>query len=209
MGKKLLFEEHQLPLFSEASLHPFSELDSARESAMNCERCALATTRTRVVFGAGNHDHPPVMFVGEGPGATEDAKGRPFVGRAGKLLDKMIESIGLQRKNVYVCNVVCCRPPNNRVPEPREIANCSRYLVRQIRSVHPRVIVALGATAAAVLTGKTQKVGSLRGKWFDWDNIPLRVTYHPAFLLRNSDHKIEAHADLKAISARVAELVKS
>jgi DNA polymerase len=148
------------------------------------------------------------MFVGEGPGSNEDAKGVPFVGRAGKLLDKMIESIELSRKDVYVCNVVCCRPPNNRKPEPREVANCAQYLVRQLRIIRPKVIVALGATAATSLTGKTQKVGSLRGKWFEWDRTPLRVTYHPAFLLRNSDHKIEAHADLKAISAKVSELEK-
>jgi len=172
----------------------------------DCKRCRLHEGRTHIVFGVGN-EHSPLVFVGEGPGADEDAQGIPFVGRAGQLLTQMIENtakkegIPLQREDVYICNVVKCRPPNNRTPEPDEMEICGQFLYRQLTTIQPKAICALGGTAARALTGHKEGVTKMRGKWFEWRGIPLMVTYHPSFLLRayNVEAKREAWEDLKKV----------
>lgn len=199
----------QLPLFDQKTIAPLAELERAKESALKCTRCELHETRTHVVFGEGKTDQPDLLFLGEAPGKNEDLSGRPFVGKAGHLLDKMLQAIGYARSEVYICNVVCCRPPENRLPKPFEIQQCQDYLVRQIRVVRPKVIVLLGRTAAEALLGKTFKtIESIRGIWYAWDDIPARVTYHPAYLLRGADvtKKANAHDDLKAVRAKVNQI---
>lgn len=187
-------------------MHSETELECARRSCLACTKCELSRLRINAVFGTGCIDRPPIAFVGEAPGEKEDQQGVPFVGKAGQLLDKMIASINYARDQVYILNCVCCRPPANRKPTLAEIAACSPFLVRQLRAVRPRTIVLLGATAAETLLGKkSTKLSSLRGKWFTWCDIPTRVTYHPAFLLRQPDKKNEAFEDLKAVEAKIKE----
>ena len=172
----------------------------------DCRRCRLHEGRTNLVFGVGN-EKSPLVFVGEGPGADEDAQGIPFVGRAGQLLTQMIENtakkegIPLVRDDVYICNVVKCRPPGNRTPEPDEMEICGQFLARQLLSIRPKAICALGGTAARALLGRKEGVTKLRGHWFQWRDIPVMVTYHPSFLLRayNQDAKREAWEDLKKV----------
>ena len=170
----------------------------------DCRRCRLHEGRTKIVFGVGN-EKAPLVFVGEGPGADEDAQGIPFVGRAGQLLTQMIEGtakkegIEIQRDDVYICNVVKCRPPGNRTPEPDEMEICGQFLYRQLSAIQPKAICALGGTAARALTGHKEGVTKMRGRWFKWRDIPVMVTYHPSYLLRpyNQDAKREAWMDLK------------
>jgi DNA polymerase len=172
----------------------------------DCKRCRLHEGRNKIVFGVGN-EHAPLVFVGEGPGADEDEQGIPFVGRAGQLLTQMIEAtakkegIPLQRDDVYICNVVKCRPPGNRTPEPDEMEICGQFLNRQILAIRPKALCALGGTAARALLGHKEGVTKLRGKWFQWKDIPVMVTYHPSYLLRpyNQDAKREAWEDLKKV----------
>jgi len=169
-----------------------------------CTRCRLHTGRKTIVFGDGS-PQAKLVFVGEGPGADEDAQGLPFVGRAGQLLTQMIEGtarkegIALQRKDVYICNIVKCRPPENRTPMPDEMEICGQFVYRQILAIRPRAICALGSTAAKALLGTREGVTRLRGKWHKWRDIPLIVTYHPSYLLRsvNPAAKREAWDDLK------------
>ena len=162
-----------------------------------CTQCELHRGRTQTVFGVGD-EKADWLFVGEGPGADEDAKGEPFVGQAGKLLDNMLLAIRLKRGNdVYIANIVKCRPPNNRAPEADEIATCIPYLERQIALIQPRIIVALGKTAANALLGREATLGSLRGKVHDYHGTPLIITYHPAYLLRTPHDKAKAWEDLK------------
>jgi len=176
------------------------------EDIGDCHRCRLHEERNKIVFGVGN-EKSPLVFVGEGPGADEDAQGIPFVGRAGQLLTQMIENtakkegIPLQRSDVYICNVVKCRPPGNRTPEPQEMEICGQFLFRQLSAIQPKAICALGGTAARVLTGHQEGVTKMRGKWFQWNHIPVLVTYHPSYLLRayNQDAKREAWDDLKRL----------
>lgn len=158
-------------------------LDAVREVALGCPRCRLAETRGRVVFGEGSPD-ADVLVVGEAPGAEEDRTGRPFVGRAGKLLDLLLASVGLSRESVYICNVLKCRPPGNRNPQPDEVEACSPYLLRQVELVKPRVIAAFGTFAAQTLLGTPTPIGKLRGRVHDYRGLPLVATYHPAALLR-------------------------
>ncbi len=161
-----------------------------------CRRCALCEQRKQAVFGVGNAS-APWLFVGEGPGADEDEKGEPFVGQAGKLLDSMLAAAKLARgREVYIANVVKCRPPGNRVPAPEEAAACAAWLDRQIDLIRPRIIVALGKTAAIRLTGNESSLASLRGKVHAYRGIPLVITYHPAYLLRNLPDKAKAWEDL-------------
>lgn len=167
-----------------------------REEIGDCTRCALHKGRNKLVFADGSPD-ARLMFVGEGPGADEDAQGLPFVGRAGQLLNNMITAMGLQREEVYIANVVKCRPPGNRTPEPEEANTCSPFLFRQIDVVKPDVIVALGATAATYLLGQRQPLAGLRGRVHAFRGAKLIVTYHPAFLLRDPRQKKEAWADLQ------------
>lgn len=169
----------------------------ADEIGPDCQRCKLGKLgRKEIVFGTGD-PHAELMFIGEGPGADEDAQGLPFVGRAGQLLNNMIAAMGLKREDVYIANVVKCRPPNNRVPEPEEGATCSPFLFRQIDVVRPEVLVALGATAATWLLGTRQPLAGLRGRVHGVRGTKLIVTYHPAYLLRDPRQKKEAWADLQ------------
>ncbi len=170
-----------------------------QEEIGDCTRCPLAYAgRRAIVFGDGSA-RARLMFVGEGPGADEDASGVPFVGKAGQLLNNMIGAMGLKREEVYIANIVKCRPPNNRVPEPVEAGTCSQFLVRQIDLVQPEVIVALGATAATYLLGVKQSLASLRGQWLSARGAKVAVTYHPAFLLRDPRQKGEAWKDLQRV----------
>ena len=167
-----------------------------REEIGECTRCALHKGRNKLVFADGD-PNARLMFVGEGPGADEDAQGLPFVGRAGQLLNNMIGAMGLEREVVYIANVVKCRPPGNRTPEPEEANTCVQFLFRQIEVVQPEVIVALGATAATYLLGQRQPLAGLRGRVHSFRGTKLIVTYHPAFLLRDPRQKKEAWADLQ------------
>lgn len=170
--------------------------DELRQSVSDCRACALCQARKQAVLGVGDV-HADWLFVGEGPGAEEDERGEPFVGQAGKLLDAMLAAIDLQRgKDVYIANSVKCRPPNNRTPEPEETAACWPYLQRQIALLQPKLIVALGRPAAQTLLGMEVKIGASRGRLFEHQGIPLIVTYHPAYLLRNLPDKAKAWEDL-------------
>jgi DNA polymerase len=171
-------------------------LQAIREDIGDCTRCALHKGRHTIVFADGSPT-ARLMFVGEGPGADEDAQGLPFVGRAGQLLNNMIAAMGLNREEVYIANIVKCRPPGNRTPEPDEANTCSPFLFRQIDVVHPQVIVALGATAATYLLGQRQPLANWRGRVHSFRGSQLIVTYHPAFLLRDPRQKKEAWADLQ------------
>ena len=173
-----------------------SALRMIREEIGDCTRCALHKGRNKLVFADGDAN-ARLMFVGEGPGADEDAQGLPFVGKAGQLLNNMISAMGLKREEVYIANVVKCRPPGNRTPEPEEANTCSPFLFRQIDVVRPGVIVALGATAATYLLGQRQPLAGLRGRVHTFRETKLIVTYHPAFLLRDPRQKKEAWADLQ------------
>jgi uracil-DNA glycosylase len=166
----------------------------------DCTRCKLHKARSHIVFGVGN-PKAELVFVGEGPGHDEDVQGEPFVGRAGKLLTQMIEAMGLGRSDVYICNVVKCRPPENRLPEKDEIATCSPYLLRQLDVIQPKVICCLGACSAQTLLNTTQGISRYRGEWFDYRGARLMATYHPAYLLRNPAAKSEVWKDLKKIMA--------
>ncbi|HVP42112.1 MAG TPA: uracil-DNA glycosylase [Terriglobales bacterium] len=176
---------------------PADALRIIREDLGDCTRCVLHRQgRKQIVFGVGN-PQAELMFVGEGPGADEDEQGEPFVGRAGQLLNKMIAAMGLRREDVYIANVVKCRPPGNRTPEREECDTCSSFLMRQIDAIGPRVIVALGAVAARNLLGLNDSMASLRGRTYDFRGSRLIVTYHPAFLLRDPRQKGEAWKDLQ------------
>ena len=173
-----------------------------------CVKCGLCETRRHVVFGVGN-ESADVMFVGEGPGEQEDIQGIPFVGPAGKLLDDMLSIIDLSRKeNIYIANIVKCRPPNNRNPEPDEAANCIGYLKKQISLIKPECIVLLGAVASKFLLERRDGVNKLRGNWLDYNGIPLMVTFHPSFLLRNPDAKRDAWSDLQKVMAKFGKFHK-
>lgn len=173
-------------------------LPKIREDIGDCTRCKLHKGRNKIVFGDGS-TKAQLVFVGEGPGADEDAQGLPFVGRAGKLLTQMIEAMGLQRKDVYICNVVKCRPPENRTPEPDEVQTCSPFMLRQIDVLNPKVIVCLGAVAAKTLLETTRGISQFRGEWQEWHGRKLMATYHPAYLLRNPPAKADVWKDLQKV----------
>jgi uracil-DNA glycosylase len=167
-----------------APLVQLGSLDALREAALACERCGLAGTRTNVVFGEGSLQ-ARLVVVGEAPGADEDASGRPFVGRAGKLLNLLLAAVGFERDSVYICNVLKCRPPGNRNPQPEEVEACSGFLRQQLAQVAPKVVLACGTFAAQTLVGTREPIGRLRGGQHEFEGIPLVPTYHPAALLRN------------------------
>ncbi|HYL11975.1 MAG TPA: uracil-DNA glycosylase [Terriglobales bacterium] len=178
---------------------PAKALRIIREDLGDCIRCKLHKLgRKQIVFGVGN-PRAELMFVGEGPGADEDEQGEPFVGRAGQLLNNMIRAMGLRREDVYIANVVKCRPPGNRTPERDECDTCSPFLLRQISVIQPKVIVALGAVAAKTLLAINASMSELRGRWYDFRGTKLAVTYHPAFLLRDPRQKKEAWKDLQMV----------
>ena len=178
---------------------PVSALRQIREDIGDCTRCRLHKQgRKQIVFGVGN-PRAELMFIGEAPGADEDAQGEPFVGRAGQLLNNMIKAMGLSREDVYIANIIKCRPPNNRTPERDECETCSPFLMRQIEVIGPKAIVALGAVAAKTLLAINAPMSELRGRWYDFRGTKLAVTYHPAFLLRDPRQKKEAWKDLQMV----------
>jgi DNA polymerase len=204
-----------LPMPAPAGPSLFESLDKiagdtllkVRDDLGECTRCKLHSTRHKIVFGDGN-PKAELVFVGEGPGADEDAQGLPFVGRAGKLLTQMIEAMGLQRKDVYICNVVKCRPPENRQPEEDEVNTCSPFLFRQIDVIAPKVIVCLGAVAAKTLLKTNRGISQFRGEWLEFRGRKLLATYHPAYLLRNPPAKSEVWKDLQKVMAVLGLEVK-
>jgi uracil-DNA glycosylase family 4 len=179
-------------------------LEEIRTDLGDCKRCKLCSTRTNIVFGSGD-SKARLVFVGEGPGADEDLEGLPFVGRAGQLLTKIIEAIRLTRDQVYICNVVKCRPPNNRFPEPDEVAACSPFLLRQLESIHPDVICCLGAAAAQTILQTKASIGRLRGRFHDCLGTKVMPTFHPSYLLRNPDAKRDVWEDMKKVRALLDE----
>lgn len=175
-------------------------LEILRQEALTCRRCALETTRTSVVFGTGN-PNADLMFIGEAPGRDEDLQGEPFVGRAGKLLTDIILAMTLERSQVYIANIIKCRPPGNRNPEEEEIASCRPFLQRQIELIDPKVIVTLGSFAFQSLFGTTEAISRARGTWRQMGEIRVMPTYHPAYLLRNPSSKKEVWEDMKQVMA--------
>jgi len=182
-------------------------LDEIRKELEGCGGCALCTGRSTIVFGVGN-PRARLLFVGEGPGAEEDRQGEPFVGAAGKRLDQWIARIGLARADVYIANIVKCRPPANRVPLPDEAKACMPYLLRQIRAIRPQVLCTLGSTALNYLFGMEERITRVRGQWRELDGIPVLPTYHPAFILRNAAREPEVLRDFEEIARRLALLPK-
>jgi DNA polymerase len=178
-------------------------LEAVRAEIGDCTRCPLAYAGRHTIVFADGDPNATLMFVGEGPGADEDAQGLPFVGKAGQLLNNMITAMGLKREEVYIANIVKCRPPGNRTPEFAEANTCSQFLLKQIDIVRPKVIVALGSTAATYLLGVRQSLSSLRGRWHSTRGAKLAVTYHPAFLLRDPRQKSEAWKDLQMVMAEL------
>jgi uracil-DNA glycosylase len=180
-------------------------LDAVRAEIGNCQRCKLAPTRTHIVFGSGKPD-AELVFVGEAPGYDEDQQGLPFVGRAGQLLTKIIESIELKREDVYICNVLKCRPPENRNPEPDEVASCNPFLRKQLAAVRPKIVCCLGTFAAQTVLQTAAPISRLRGKFFDLDGMRVIATFHPAYLLRSPEKKREVWEDMKQIRAELFRL---
>ena len=182
------------------------ELIAFHQDIKECQNCPLGRTRKHFVFGSGNPE-PDVVFVGEAPGADEDAQGLPFVGRAGQLLTKIVESTKTwKRSDVFICNVLKCRPPGNRTPLPDEVEKCLPYLEEQLHLLRPKLIMALGASAAQAMLRTKDSVGKLRNKWHDYLGIPLRVTYHPAALLRFEGYKKDVWEDMKELTAKYQEI---
>ncbi len=178
---------------------PVQALRAIREDIGDCTRCRLAKQgRTQIVFGVGNPE-ADLMFIGEAPGADEDEQGEPFVGRSGQLLNNMIKAMGLRREDIYIANIIKCRPPGNRAPERDECETCSPFLMRQIATIKPKAIVALGAVAAKTLLAVNAPMSELRGKWYDFRGTKLAVTYHPAYLLRDPRQKKETWKDLQMV----------
>ena len=184
-----------------------SSLDAVRAELGDCRRCGLCRGRHNIVFGEGD-PHARLMFVGEGPGYDEDRLGRPFVGRAGQLLDRMIAAMQFRREEVYIANVVKCRPPDNRAPAPEEAAQCLPFLRRQIELVRPEAIVLLGSVALKYLLNTATGISKMRGRWTSYENIPVMPTFHPAFLLRQESAKREAWKDLQLVMARFGKVYR-
>ena len=176
-----------------------------RQEIGDCQRCKLARTRTNIVFGSGD-PNAELVFVGEAPGYDEDQQGLPFVGRAGQLLTKIIESIDMKREQVYICNVLKCRPPDNRNPEPDEVATCNPFLRRQLATIKPKIVCCLGTFAAQTVLQTASPISKLRGKFFDMDGIRVIATFHPAYLLRFPEKKREVWEDMKQIRAELFRL---
>lgn len=185
-----------------ASSGPPERLADIEPEALSCTACRLCETRTNVVFGVGDPD-ARVMFIGEGPGRDEDLRGEPFVGAAGRLLDKIIAAMGFNRERVYIANTVKCRPPRNRDPQPDELAACRHFLERQVAAIRPEVIVLLGRIAAQAVLDTEAPLGRLRGRFHDWCGIPVICTYHPAYLLRSPGEKRKTWEDIQKVMARL------
>ncbi|SHI73140.1 DNA polymerase [Malonomonas rubra DSM 5091] len=179
-------------------------LEELQAGLADCQRCGLSAGRQNIVFGVGN-PQADLVLVGEAPGREEDIKGYPFVGEAGRLLDKILFAMHLSRRDVYICNVIKCRPPSNRDPQPDEIAACEPFLKKQLASIKPRIIVALGRFAAQTLLQSKVPVGKLRGNWHEYQGIPLMPTFHPAYLLRNPAGKREVWEDMKQVMTKLRD----
>ncbi len=201
--ESLPLSEANLSSHSSPSLSDAPTLEEIRKELGDCRRCKLYRTRRNLVFGEGN-EKTKLMFIGEGPGYDEDVQGRPFVGKAGQLLTKIIQSIHLQREEVYITNIIKCRPPQNRNPEPDEIQSCQPFLLKQIHAIQPNIICALGTFAAQTLLHSNAKITALRGRVYDLSGIKVIPTYHPAYLLRNPERKREVWEDMKQISKWMA-----
>jgi DNA polymerase len=182
-----------------------STLEAVREELGDCRRCKLHPTRTNIVFGTGN-PKAKLAFVGEGPGRDEDLQGKPFVGLAGQLLTKIIQAIQLTREEVYITNIIKCRPPGNRNPEPDEIKACEPFLIKQLEVIRPKLICALGTFAAQTLLKTEERISLLRGRFHQYQGIPLMPTYHPAYLLRNPNFKRDVWEDMKKIKKEYEQL---
>ena len=176
----------------------YNNWEELEESIKNCNKCKLCTNRKNIVFGTGNKN-ADIMFIGEGPGADEDMQGIPFVGKAGQLMNKAFEGLGIKREELYIANIVKCRPPNNRVPEKNEATACLDYLRNQVILVKPKIIVLLGSTALKNILGEEYKITAMRGKWIEKNGIKYMPTWHPAALLRDENKKIEFWQDLKLV----------
>ncbi|NNE10067.1 MAG: uracil-DNA glycosylase [Gemmatimonadetes bacterium] len=185
-----------------------TDLAGARAELGECTRCGLHGQRTNLVFGVGN-PNAKLMFIGEAPGADEDRKGEPFVGRAGQLLDKIFAAAEIRREDVYITNIVKCRPPGNRDPHPDEVTTCNPFLLQQIDAIQPQLICALGRFAAQTLLDKTEGIGRLRGRWFDWHGKRLICTYHPSACLRNESYKRPVWNDFQMLRDAYKELVEN
>jgi uracil-DNA glycosylase len=194
------------PVLSARPAAASAEWAALEEAVPACTKCALHSTRTQTVFGVGNRQ-AQWMFVGEAPGADEERQGEPFVGRAGQLLNAMLAALGLKREEVYIANVLKCRPPNNRDPQADEVEQCEPYLIRQIELIQPKLIVALGRHAAHSLLKTDLALARLRGQPLSYQNIPLVVTYHPAYLLRTPSDKRKAWEDLRRARALLLETI--
>jgi DNA polymerase len=199
------------PIFPEPAEAPAGTIVGAaglkviREQLGDCQRCKLAGGRQKIVFGVGN-PQAQLVFVGEAPGADEDQQGEPFVGKAGQLLNKMIEAMGYGREDVYICNVIKCRPPGNRNPEPDEVSKCEPFLKQQLAAIRPRMIVTLGKFAAQCLLRDETPISRLRGNFRSYEGIPLMPTFHPAYLLRDPSKKKETWTDLKEVNAALKRM---
>ncbi len=214
LQRDLGFEEFYLPESSRPAgkitvkrlgIDRFSEAESLFQletTIKRCKRCPLGKTRTKFVFGVGNPD-ADIVFIGEAPGRDEDLQGIPFVGRAGKLLDKMLAEIGLNRNDVYIANILKCRPPENRDPETEEVDQCLPYLIKQIKLIKPKIICSLGRVAAQRILQTTMSLGAMRGRWFDYHGIKFMVTYHPAAILRTNSYMAGALQDLRRLAKTV------
>jgi uracil-DNA glycosylase family 4 len=196
---------HKAPQAERSSPPLPSDLEAVRAELGDCRRCKLHAYRTQIVFGTGN-PRAKLAFVGEAPGRDEDLKGEPFVGLAGQLLTKIIQAIQLSREQVYIGNIIKCRPPENRNPEPDEITACEPFLIKQLQVIRPKLICALGTFAAQTLLKTEEKISSLRGKFHAYQGIPLMPTYHPAYLLRNPNRKREVWEDMKKIKREYDKL---
>ena len=177
-------------------------LDAIRAELGDCQRCGLAASRTNLVYGVGN-PNARLVLVGEAPGREEDRQGEPFVGEAGRLLDRILLAMGMQREEVYICNVLKCRPPDNRDPQPEEVAACEAFLIRQIAAIKPQVIIGLGRFAVHSLLKSKVPISRIRGEWQTYQGIPLMPTYHPAYLLRNPEGKRDVWEDMKEVMRRL------
>ncbi len=200
-GSQLSTGDHEVSVLTAASGLSFDSLESHHAAICECQLCPLGQTRHKFVYGVGNPS-ARLLFVGEAPGQEEDLQGEPFVGRAGQLLDRILAAIQLSRRDIYIANILKCRPPGNRDPLPDEVSKCIPYLREQIRIIKPKLLCALGRIAAQNLLATTTPLGKLRGKWHEFEGIPLLVTYHPAALLRFPEYKKETWVDMQTLKAR-------
>ncbi|MBI1804174.1 MAG: uracil-DNA glycosylase [Ignavibacteriae bacterium] len=208
VSAKDMVEAAKGPIYPDEPWAQSTTVQELYEQIHECVKCPLGNTRTTFVYGTGNAKSK-VMFIGEAPGADEDAQGEPFVGRAGQLLNKIIEAVDMKREDVYICNIIKCRPPNNRAPLPLEVETCTPYLLKQIELIKPAFIILLGRTAAQWLLHTNDSLGALRGKAHNYNGIKVIVTYHPAALLRNPDWKRPTWEDMKMFKKLYDEEVKA